>query len=57
VEVPTTRAGLRQLRSGLDAWLDRLDPADADRGALELAVWEAVPTPSTTPTPQAGRGR
>ncbi|TFV55689.1 STAS domain-containing protein [Geodermatophilus sp. DF01-2] len=42
VEVPTTRSSLRQLRQQLDDWLDRLDPTDADRDALTLAVWEAI---------------
>ena len=42
VEELTTRAGLRQLRRSVDAWLDDLDPADADRDGVELAVWEAV---------------
>ncbi|MGY1796151.1 ATP-binding protein [Geodermatophilus sp. SYSU D00525] len=42
LQAPTTRAGLRPLRVGFDEWLDALDPAESDRVALELAVWEAV---------------
>ncbi|MGY1832890.1 SpoIIE family protein phosphatase [Geodermatophilus sp. SYSU D01180] len=42
LQAPTTRAGLRRLRVHFDEWLDALDPAESDRVALELAVWEAV---------------
>ncbi len=42
LEVPTTRAGVRQLRHSFDERLDQLDPSDTDRQALELAVWEAI---------------
>ncbi|TFV51570.1 SpoIIE family protein phosphatase [Blastococcus sp. TF02A_35] len=42
LQAPTTAGGLRQLRRDFDGWLDALDPAESDRVALELAVWEAV---------------
>ncbi|RBY77976.1 hypothetical protein DQ239_09725 [Blastococcus sp. TF02-09] len=42
LQTSTTVESIRQLRRDLDAWLDALDPADSDRVALELAVWEAV---------------
>ncbi|MGY1713785.1 SpoIIE family protein phosphatase [Geodermatophilus sp. SYSU D01106] len=38
----TARDEVRRLRRTVDAWLDELDPAADDRGAVELAVWEAV---------------
>ncbi|MGY1620893.1 SpoIIE family protein phosphatase [Geodermatophilus sp. SYSU D00965] len=42
LQAPTTRWSLRPLRVSFDEWLDALDPAESDRVALELAVWEAV---------------
>ncbi|MGY1688257.1 SpoIIE family protein phosphatase [Geodermatophilus sp. SYSU D00804] len=41
-ETTTDRGGIRGLRRTVDTWLDELDPADDDRDAVELAVWEAI---------------
>ncbi|MGY1783327.1 SpoIIE family protein phosphatase [Geodermatophilus sp. SYSU D01036] len=38
----TDHGGIRGLRRTVDAWLDGLDPADDDRDAVELAMWEAI---------------
>ncbi|MGY1650106.1 SpoIIE family protein phosphatase [Geodermatophilus sp. SYSU D01119] len=42
VDSGTARDEVRRLRRTVDAWLDELDPTAEDRGAVELAVWEAV---------------
>jgi anti-sigma regulatory factor (Ser/Thr protein kinase) len=42
LQARTARPDIRQLRVGFDEWLDALDPAESDRVALELAVWDAV---------------
>ncbi|MGY1833066.1 SpoIIE family protein phosphatase [Geodermatophilus sp. SYSU D01180] len=38
----TDHGAIRGLRRTVDAWLDGLDPADDDRDAVELAMWEAI---------------
>ncbi|WP_158544471.1 SpoIIE family protein phosphatase [Blastococcus sp. TBT05-19] len=42
LQTSTAHRDIRQLRRGLDEWLELLDPDDSDRVAVELAVWEAV---------------
>ncbi|MGY1734079.1 SpoIIE family protein phosphatase [Geodermatophilus sp. SYSU D01045] len=42
VETTTDHGSIRGLRRTVDAWMDTLDPADDDRDAVELAMWEAI---------------